>query len=259
MVSVQSPVSGRPLVIAHRGGALLAPENTAEAFRAAVAAGADMVETDLRLTADGALVCLHDADLKRLCGDPRAVAEVDLATIRNLLPAVMTLPDAIAASAPLGLLLDVKLTERAVVPRILAELSHAGAAGRTLLGLRDLDLIALARARTSEVALLAFAADPDSAARARAAGANWFRLWQGTATAERAAAVRAEGLKLAVMVGQPRSVALPEDPPFPVGRVDRDGLDRLLALSPDAVLLDDPRLLADILAGRPDVTGLSPG
>lgn len=259
MVSAQSPASGRPLVIAHRGGALLAPENTAEAFRAAAATGADMVETDLRLTADGILVCLHDADLKRLCGDPRAVSELDFATICSLLPAVMTLQDAIAASAPLGLLLDVKLTERAVVPPILAELSHAGATERTWLGLRDFDLIAMARAGTSEVALLAFAADPDSAAKARAAGANWFRLWQGDVTAKRAAAVRAQGLKLVVMVGQPRSVALPEYPPFPVGRVDRDGLDRLLALSPDAVLLDDPRLLVAALAGRPDVTGLSPG
>ncbi|CAN7457472.1 glycerophosphodiester phosphodiesterase family protein [Bosea sp. LjRoot9] len=259
MVSAQSPASGRPLVIAHRGGALLAPENTAEAFRAAAIAGADMVETDLRLTVDGVLVCLHDADLKRLCGDPRAVAELDLATIRRLLPSVMTLQDAIAASGSLGLLLDVKLTERAVVSRILAELNEAGAAGRTLLGLRDLDLIAMARAQAREVALLAFAADPDSAAMARAAGADWFRLWQGTATAERAAAVRAEGLKLAVMVGQPRSVALPDYPPFPVGRADRDGLDRLLALSPDAVLLDDPRLLVAAIARQADVTGLSPG
>jgi len=259
MFSAQSPASGRPLVIAHRGGALLAPENTAEAFRAALAAGTDMVETDLRLTADGVLVCLHDADLKRLCGDPRAVAELDLVTIRRLLPSVMTLQDAIAASDPLGLLLDVKLSEGAVVSRILAELSEAGAVGRTLLGLRDLDLIAMARAQASEVALLAFAADPDSAARARAAGANWFRLWQGDVTAERTAAVRAQGLKLAVMVGQPRSIALPDYPPFPVGRVDRDGLDRLLALSPEAILLDDPRLLVEALAVHADVTGLSPG
>jgi glycerophosphoryl diester phosphodiesterase len=52
---------------------------------------------------------------------------------------------------------------------------------------------------------------------------------------------------------------LPDYPPFPVGRIDRDGLDRLLVMSPDAVLLDDPRLLVEALAGHADVTGLSPG
>src|SRR5690348_11721649 len=89
----------RPLVIAHRGGALLAGENTAQAFRAAAQAGADAVETDIRLTRDGALVCVHDADLRRLCGDPRAVADLDLAMLRRLLPSVMTLVEAIAVSA----------------------------------------------------------------------------------------------------------------------------------------------------------------
>ena len=68
-----------PLVIAHRGGALLASENTAAAFEQAKAVGAEMVETDVRSSADGALVCLHDADLRRIADDPRSVAEVELA------------------------------------------------------------------------------------------------------------------------------------------------------------------------------------
>jgi glycerophosphoryl diester phosphodiesterase len=46
-----------------------------------------------------------------------------------------------------------------------------------------------------------------------------------------------------IMVGQPRSVAEPGYPPFPVGRIDHEGIARLLALGPDAVMLDDPRLL----------------
>lgn len=236
--------SHRPLTIAHRGGALLAPENTAQAFHAAALSGADAVETDIRLTRDGALVCVHDADLRRLCGDPRAVADLDLATLRRLLPPVMTLAEAIAVSAPLGLLLDVKRMETEMLPPILAAVQAAEAGPRTLLGLRDFGLIATARALAPTAIILALAADPDSAAAARAAGADWFRLWQGDATAERAAAVRSVGLRLAVMVGQPRAEALPEYPPFPVGAVDRDGLDRLRALAPDAILLDDPRLLA---------------
>lgn len=248
-----SPTGARPFAIAHRGGALLAPENTAEAFRAAAAIGADIVETDLRLSADGALVCLHDADLARIAGDPRLVADTDLVTLRSLLPAMMTLDEAIAASAPLGLLLDVKLTDPAILPRLLAAFEAGGAMRRSLLGLREIGLIAVARALNADIAILALVPDPDSAEAARAAGADWFRLWQGAATPDRIAATRATGLQVAIMVGQPRSVAEPGYPPFPVGRIDVEGVAQVLALQPDAVMLDDPSLL---LAAR-SVTALS--
>jgi len=55
----------RPLVIAHRGAARLAPENTLAAFRLAADLGADAVELDARLTADGEVVVLHDKLLDR--------------------------------------------------------------------------------------------------------------------------------------------------------------------------------------------------
>lgn len=232
-----------PLAIAHRGGALLGPENTAEAFEQARAVGAEMVETDVRLSADGALVCLHDADLQRIAGDPRFVAEIGLAELRALLPGLLTLDEAIGASAPLGLLLDVKLTDLAVLPRILDVVTAAGASERVLLGLRSLDLIAAARTHSGEIAILALVSDPDSYRQAKALGAGWFRFWQGEATFERIAAARAADLRTVVMVGQPRSVAEPGYPPFPVGRIDAEGIERVLALAPDAVMLDDPRLL----------------
>lgn len=50
----------RPAAVAHRGAAGLAPENTFAAFDLAVEHGADLIELDLQLTADGALVVLHD-------------------------------------------------------------------------------------------------------------------------------------------------------------------------------------------------------
>ncbi|WAP51374.1 glycerophosphodiester phosphodiesterase family protein [Arthrobacter sp. ATA002] len=49
-----------PLVVGHRGNSGLAPENTAAAFARALAAGADMVETDVRLSADGEPFLCHD-------------------------------------------------------------------------------------------------------------------------------------------------------------------------------------------------------
>lgn len=59
------PARGRPWAIAHRGASHLAPENTLSAVRSALALGADMVEVDIRRTADGALVLMHDATLAR--------------------------------------------------------------------------------------------------------------------------------------------------------------------------------------------------
>ncbi len=54
------------LLIAHRGGAHLAPENTTAAFRLATERfSADMIEMDVRLTSDGELVVIHDASLDR--------------------------------------------------------------------------------------------------------------------------------------------------------------------------------------------------
>jgi glycerophosphoryl diester phosphodiesterase len=57
--------AARPLVFAHRGGAALAPENTIAAFDRGLAAGADGLELDVRLSSDGVAVVHHDATLER--------------------------------------------------------------------------------------------------------------------------------------------------------------------------------------------------
>lgn len=54
------------LVIGHRGAAALAPENTLEAFRAGIDAGADMLEFDVRLTSDNMPILSHDPKLHKL-------------------------------------------------------------------------------------------------------------------------------------------------------------------------------------------------
>jgi glycerophosphoryl diester phosphodiesterase len=55
----------RTRAIAHRGASHIAPENTLLAYRLAVEFGVDAVEVDARLTRDGRIVLLHDADLAR--------------------------------------------------------------------------------------------------------------------------------------------------------------------------------------------------
>jgi len=72
------------LAIAHRGGAGLAAENTIDAFARSYALGVRYLETDVRLTADGALVVFHDANLDRVTDGRGAINRLSLADVRRL-------------------------------------------------------------------------------------------------------------------------------------------------------------------------------
>jgi glycerophosphoryl diester phosphodiesterase len=113
--------SAQPLFAAHRGGALLWPENSLLAYRNALALGADFLETDVHLTADGHLVVLHDPTLERTTtgrGPVRAVSLADLADVRlkaadgtvigERVPTLMELLDLLAPSTA-RLLLEIKV------------------------------------------------------------------------------------------------------------------------------------------------------
>jgi glycerophosphoryl diester phosphodiesterase len=58
--AAQAYIGGVTLITAHRGASAIAPENSLEAFEKAIGLGADMVEFDVRRTADGVLVVVHD-------------------------------------------------------------------------------------------------------------------------------------------------------------------------------------------------------
>ena len=70
--------------MAHRGASAEVPENTFEAFERAVARGADAVEFDVRLTADGVPVVLHDPDLARTTDAVGPVAGVTIAELARV-------------------------------------------------------------------------------------------------------------------------------------------------------------------------------
>ena len=70
-------------VIAHRGASGSAPENTLPAFELAVRQGADAFELDVRLTADGVAVVIHDPTLERTTGRRGSVAGQTLAQLRE--------------------------------------------------------------------------------------------------------------------------------------------------------------------------------
>jgi len=79
------PPRVRTLVIAHRGGAAEAPENSMEAYSFAVSKRAsDMLEMDVAMTADGVLLLAHDSDLMRQADEPRLLADMNWEEMRTL-------------------------------------------------------------------------------------------------------------------------------------------------------------------------------
>jgi glycerophosphoryl diester phosphodiesterase len=68
----------------HRGASAAAPENTYAAFEQAVVEGAEYTETDIRRTADGQLILLHDATLDRTSNGHGPVSEMTLADVQRL-------------------------------------------------------------------------------------------------------------------------------------------------------------------------------
>lgn len=78
-------LDGRPpRIIAHRGLALEAPENTLLAFARALTAGATHVETDIQASADGVAVIAHDPDLARVAGRSVPVAQLTMPELRRI-------------------------------------------------------------------------------------------------------------------------------------------------------------------------------
>lgn len=74
----------QPVIFAHRGASAHAPENTLAAFELAVEQGADAVELDVKLSADGHVIVIHDATVDRTTGARGRVKDMPLAQLREL-------------------------------------------------------------------------------------------------------------------------------------------------------------------------------
>src|SRR5437870_2577404 len=77
-------MTDRPQVVAHRGASYDNAEHTLAAYLTALEVGAEALECDVRLTADGHLVCVHDRDLRRTALFPGVVSTMDLDDLSKL-------------------------------------------------------------------------------------------------------------------------------------------------------------------------------
>lgn len=151
------PAAGKPLVVAHRGSSYLHPEHTLAAYQKAIDEGADMLECDVRLTADGHLVCVHDRRIDRTSNGRGVVSTKTLAQLRrqdfghpaapaNVLLLEELLSLATGAPHPVGLAIETKHPTR-----------YAGLVEQRVVEmLRDFDLIGPRYAAEQRVFLMSF-------------------------------------------------------------------------------------------------------
>ncbi|MET0427998.1 MAG: glycerophosphodiester phosphodiesterase family protein [Microvirga sp.] len=237
----------RTLAIAHRGFSARFSENTLTAYRAAIDAGADIVESDARLSKDGIVWCCHDATLARLTGDSRAIADLTSAELSAIvLPGperLTTLREVLARIAPeRPVLIDVKTDAFDLIDAILRDVADAGAVDRVWIGMRSAPQLGRARARDSGLSLLAFLPDYAQADTFETAGADALRIWEGDLDRPDAAALLERKTVFVTAGGRGTSAE--------VGDTTAEGLRRILHHRPKAVLLNDPSLLTGFAAAR---------
>ncbi len=130
-------------VIAHRGHSGRSPENTRRAFRAALDAGAQVLETDVHLSADEKIVIWHDEDFSAATGDTRPIVEREWADMRDISlggeegedPAdyrPLRLDYALKDFPGVRFNIDMKTRDRRLVEALARALRRAGAANRVV-------------------------------------------------------------------------------------------------------------------------------
>lgn len=129
-------------VVAHRGGAALAPENTIAALKEAIRNGSDQAEVDVQQTRDRVLILLHDSDLKRIAGVDQPVWEMTYNEIRQLKLSepIPTLEEALKATdGKLDLMIELKVTghETALVQKTMGLVRRYKAESRCIIGSMD--------------------------------------------------------------------------------------------------------------------------
>ena len=137
--------SARPLVFAHRGGMTLGPENTMETFDAGLKAGADGLELDVHLSADGVVVVHHDSTLERTTRGSGPLAARTAAELASL--GVPALRDVLARHHGARIIIEMKVDAAAIGEAVAREVRDAGAVDRVCAaGFGDLAVRAARRA-----------------------------------------------------------------------------------------------------------------
>ncbi len=241
-----------PLVCAHRGCSGVAPENTMAAFEAAIAIGADFLELDVHRTADGEIVCMHDATVDRTTDGSGAIAEMTLAQLQALDAGswkhrryagerVPRLVDVLEVIAP-RIVVDIEIKDRGIAAPVVELIRAADALRRVTIVSFDTDDLRAAKDAAPALACGLITSGPaaDSPAAihelitaALAAGANFISCAHPKLTATLVHECRLAGLGV---------MAWTMDDPA--------DLRRMIDLSVDALVSNYPERAIELLEAR---------
>lgn len=153
------------LIVAHRAGALFAPENTLAALETAIQSGADMAEIDVQQTRDGVLIVMHDSDFRRTAGLGRKVWETDYTEVERLdagsffseefagerIPTLSQMLS--AADGRIRLMIELKASghETDLIGKTIREIREAGMEGQCILASMNLELLRRSKELAPEI------------------------------------------------------------------------------------------------------------
>lgn len=247
--------SDRPLVFAHRGGSKIGPENTWLALSRGLAAGADGIECDVRLAADGEPVLMHDPTLERTTGghgpvhalSSTALAGVD-ATCR-FVPAddawrvaapegVPTLRAVLGRLGPTRVIIELKDDDPRLADAVVGLVREHDAIARTCLGSFHQRMVSRVRAIAPEITTSA--SRPEAQ---RTLARSWIRWPLAMTPPYRAFQVPERAGRLHVVTPAFVRRAHRERALVQVWTVDQPAdVQRLLALGVDGIISDRPDL-----------------
>ena len=235
------PGQRRVLRIAHRGASAYAAENSLEAIRAAAELGADMVEIDIRTTADDVPLVIHDNSLKRTHGVNGDVSEFTMAALRQMTAIgghVLSFDDAVklCRALGLGLYLDIKRLSVKSASAMFATLERHRYVKSTIFGSFRPDYLADIKAARpdAKTAILYGSVDIDAVKLAQAIKADFVHpCWENRA--EQPHKLLTERWIEAVRAAKLGIVCWHEERPEEIAA--------LKALGVDAICSDKPELL----------------
>ncbi|WP_323014739.1 glycerophosphodiester phosphodiesterase [Devosia sp.] len=195
-----------PKIVAHRGYSSAFRENAIPAWAGAVKARADVVEIDVRRSADGAFVCAHDPDL-RIAGHPGIISQMRVAELARISaggePAAPLLHGAFSTIPPsTAILFDVKDES----PSALTDL-HAFRQQfpdhRVIFGLHSLASVERMRGLGGAEILGFLGGEEAEDDHFFAAGGNILRIWEAAARPERIGKLRGQQREVWMTLGGP--------------------------------------------------------